>query len=150
MMKTGCLFLLPTLCCVATLLAAPGCSERQLAEIDRAAQDANTVGQGVTALAHGPAASLIPAQVRQIMELLGIGLAGALAVWKWLLASGLLKKNQNLTVTLKAIVDGIEAIGPHADPAKDSIKEIMRDREVYSVANPIIDQLKNQPAGKIS
>lgn len=147
---------LATLLLSSTLLlvVSGGCNEEQLARIDQGIQDANHVvtaaDRTVTDLADSPVGGLIPPQVYQIMELLGIGVTAALALWKTIRASGLLKKNSDLTVTLKALVDGVEASGDQAAPVKANIKEIMRDREVYSVANPIVDQVKARPAQKIS
>lgn len=150
-----------TLLLSTTLLLAAGCSEEQLAKVDKGLADANEVhgqaDQVLDALRASPAGPLIPAAVYQIMELLGIGLTAAVALWKTLVASGLLQKNQtlagkneDLVTTLKALVDGVEASGEKAKPVKLSIKEIMRDREVYSVANPIVDQVKAMPVQKNS
>jgi hypothetical protein len=146
-----------TLCTVllsSTLLLAAGCSEQQLASIDRAVADVNAVVTGadrtLDAVQDSPAGSLIPPQVYQIMEILGVGLVVAIALWQKIRASGLLEKNQDLVTTLRALVIGVEKAGPEAAPVKAAIKETMRDLEVYSVANPLVDQVKALPAGKIS
>lgn len=136
------------------MLLAAGCSQEQLASMDKHVQDVNQVvtgaGQTLDAIQQTPAGSLIPPQVYQIMEILGVGLAVAIGIWQKIRASGLLEKNQDLVTTLRAVVDGVEKAGSKAAPVKASIKETMRDREVYSVANPIVDQVKTSPAGKNS
>ena len=150
MMKTAFFILLST----TTLLLAAGCSQEQLASMGADANDANGVvtaaHQTVQAIHDSPAGALIPDQVYQIMEVLGVGLSLALAIWKSILASGLLKKNSDLVTTLRAVADGVTAAGPDGAMVKAKIREIMRDREVYSVANPIVDQVKSKPAGEIS
>ncbi len=142
MMKNIRSFLLLTL--VTLLVGALGCTDQQLASIDHAVTDANTAAHGISAVAQGPAGAILPPQVRIIMELLGIGATAALGIWKWLQASGLLKKNQDLVMTLKAVCDGVSASGKKADPVKAQIKQIMLDREVYSTANPIVDSVKTK------
>lgn len=140
---------LATLFLSTTLLLAAGCSEEQLSRIDKGLADANELhadaGQVLDALRDSPAGPLIPPQVYQIMELLGVGLVVAIGIWQKIRASGLLSKNQDLVTTLKAVVDGVEAAGSKATPVKAKILETMRDREVYSVANPIVDQVKSKP-----
>jgi hypothetical protein len=139
-------YTLVTVLLSSTLLLAAGCSEQQLASIDRGIQDVNQVhadaSQVLDQLERSPAGPLIPPQTRPIVDLVGMGLLGAIGLWKTIRASGLLKKNQDLTVTLQALVDGVETSGPQAKPVKANIREIMRDREVYSIANPIVDRAK--------
>lgn len=135
-----------TLCSLlltAVLLLATGCSEEQLRHADQAIQDANHVAQGVSAIAQGPAGSLIPPQVRQIMEFLGVGALAALAIWKKIQASGLLRKNQDLTSTLRNVAEGVENFQA-ADQAKgEELKgEIARVMASRSPQNVVIDDIK--------
>lgn len=127
--------------CLALLagLEMGGCTEQQLAKIDKAVADVNTVAEGVAAIPDGPAGALIPPQVRVILELLGFSGALAIAVWQRVRASGLLAKNADLVTTIRAVVDGIDASGPAADPVKASIKTTMEKRRVYDVADATVD-----------
>lgn len=67
---------------LVVVLGPPGCTDPQRREIDRIIADVNQVGQGIAAAAHGPAAPLIPPELRLIMELVGIATAGAYGTWQ--------------------------------------------------------------------
>jgi hypothetical protein len=122
------------------LSAGAGCTEEELARIDRGVADANTIGQGIAAIPDGPAGALIPPEVRIIMELLGVGLAAAFGIWQKIRASGLLSKNADLVTTIRAVVDGIDASGSKAEPVKVAIQNVMQKRHVYDTADAIVDQ----------
>jgi hypothetical protein len=122
------------------VLFAGGCTEEQIAKIDKGVADANTAAQGLAAIPDGPAGALIPPQVRIIMELLGVGLAAAFGIWQKIRASGLLLKNSDLVTTIRAVVDGIDASGSKAEPVKVAIQNVMRKRHVYDTADEIVDQ----------
>lgn len=122
-----------------------GCTAEQLGIADRIVADANQAAQGAAQIAEGPAGGLIPVEVRAILELLGIGGALAVAIWQKVRASGVLEKNADLSVTLKAIVDAVEKLEPQAGGlAKAQIKQVMQAREIYATANPIVDSLKSK------
>lgn len=122
------------------LFAGSGCTDQQLAQIDKAVADANQVGQGIAQIPDGPAGALIPPQVQLIMELLGLSGAVAFGLWQKIRASGLLEKNADLVTTIRAVVDGIDASGPQADPVKAAIKTTMEKRHVYDVADATVDE----------
>jgi hypothetical protein len=125
-------------------LGGSGCDETQLQRIDRIVADANTAGQGVAAIPEGPAGALIPPDVKMIMELLGVGLAMAYAIWQQLRASGVLRKNADLSVTLKAVADGIDQAGPEAENAKTQIQAVMMQRHVFDTADQVIDEHRSK------
>ncbi len=144
MMKTHSKFLLLPL--TLLLLAAPGCSQEQLRKADGLFDKGKQAGQGLQDAAHGPASPLIPAPVQDGMELAGLGLLAAYGIWQRIRASNLLERKDDLTVTLKAVVDGIDTVPKQAEPIKAEIKQIMKDREIYSRANAIVDSLKGRGA----
>lgn len=141
-------FFLLTLTTLTLFATAGGCGEESLRDVNDAlgqARQLHADANGVlTKLEESPIGPFIPSQVRQIMEILGVGVTTAIAIWKTVVASGLLKQNSDLTVTLGAVVDGVERAGDKGRPVKAKILETMRDREVYSVANPIVDQVKTK------
>ncbi len=136
--------LLPTLALL--LVGAVGCTDQQLSQADQVATSASAVAQAPAQIAAGPAGLLIPPGVRSLLELLGFAATTGLAVWKWLLASGLLKKNQSLTTAFKAVVDGVTSAGEAAGPVKAEIKRIMQTREIYAQANATVDSVKSGPS----
>lgn len=124
----------------AVLLSGPGCTDEQLAKIDKAVADANQAAQGIAAIPDGPAGALIPDQIKIIMELLGVGAAVAFGIWQRIRASGLLLKNADLVTTIRAVVDGIDASGEKAEPVKVAIKSVMEKRHVYDTADAVVDE----------
>ena len=125
------------------LLAGTGCTDQQLAKMDKAVADANQVAQGVAEIPDGPAGSLIPPQVQLIMELLGVGAAIAFGLWQKIRASGVLAKNADLVTTIRAIVDGIDASGAAAAEVKSTIKTVMEKRHVYDTADAVVDEMRS-------
>lgn len=119
---------------------AGGCNEEQLRRVDQAVADVNTAAQGVAAIPDGPAGALIPPEVAIIMELLGIGAAAAYGIWQKIRASGVLARNADLSVTLKAVVDAIDASGTAAEDVKTNIQAKMIERHVYDTADAIVDE----------
>ena len=118
------------------LIIAAGCTAEQLAGIDQAVADANQAGQGLAAAAHGPAAALIPPEIRLLMELCGLTAAAAYTVWQQL-RGGLLRK------TAAAIIAGVESLPaePQAQ-VKAAVKVEMKDRKIYQRARALVDKLK--------
>jgi len=113
-----------------------GCTEQQLASADRAVADANRVAQAAKETAQGPAGPLIPVEGRAVLELIGI--LGAVGFTTWQQIRGKLLKR-----TAAAIVQAVEQLPPEiAGPVKDEVKVQMLSREIYTRANPIVDQLK--------
>jgi hypothetical protein len=127
------------------LCGAAGCTPEQLGQLDRAAGEVNAVGDAVTQISHGPAAGIIPPDVLAIMEIAGLGLAAAYAVWQRIRASGLLQKNQDLAVTIKAIADGIDASGDKAaDDVKAHVLAVMMQRRIYDRADRVVDSVRTK------
>jgi hypothetical protein len=122
-------------------LAGSGCNIEQLEKVDRIVADANTIGGGIAAIPDGPAGALIPREVVIIMELLGIGAAAAYGIWQRIRASGILERNADLSVTLKAVVDAIDKTGgQEAENVKANVLALATRRRVYDVADAIIDE----------
>jgi hypothetical protein len=123
--------MIAAVCCLLT-----GCTAEQIDRADRAVADANLIGGGVVEFVTGPAGALFPPIVRTIAELLGLSLAGALAVWQAIRAK-LLKQ------TGAAIVNAIESLDPGEKLlVKEAVKAEMKEREIYSKANAVVDSLK--------
>ncbi|MCU0916910.1 MAG: hypothetical protein MUC88_20470 [Planctomycetes bacterium] len=141
-MKRASLILVGMVAALA-LFTVPSCTDEQLQRADRVFADANAIGRGVAAIPDGPAGVLIPPDVRCILELLGVTGAAALVLWQKIRSSKILERKQDLAVTLKAIVDGIEQSGIRGrDAVKPAIAEVMKDRDIYGRANAIVDQYK--------
>lgn len=120
---------------------AGGCNEEQLRRIDHAIADVNTATQGIAAIPDGPAGALIPREVTIIMELLGVGAAVAFGVWQKIRASGILERSEDLSVTLKAVVDAIDKTGgQEAENVKANVLAIATTRHVYDTADAVIDE----------
>jgi hypothetical protein len=118
-------------CCILT-----GCTARQIARADKGLADANIVGTAVTDLVSGPVGALLPPALRMVLEL-GAALAAA-AVLAWQQIRGKL-----LRQTAAAVVQAIEGLDPGEKMlVKDAVRAEMRDREIYSRANAVIDSLK--------
>jgi hypothetical protein len=127
-------------------LAVPSCTDEQLRQADRTVKDVNDATRKVKQLAESPeGAALIPPAVRSILELLGFGGAAAFGIWQKIRASKILEKKQGVDVTLKAVVDAIDqAELKAADPIKAKIKQTMRDREIFTTANAIVDEHRSR------
>jgi hypothetical protein len=138
MRKVGFFILWPV--CLA-LVGLAGCNEEQLAKVDRVVADVNTIGQGVAAIPDGPAGTLIPPEIAIILELLGFTGTLAFAIWQKIRASGVLARNADLSVTLKAVVDAIDKTGgQEAENVKANVLALATRRRVYDVADAIIDE----------
>jgi len=130
---------------VLASFAIGGCTVDQVDRVDQVAADVNAVGQAITEVSQGPAATLLPPEVIRIMQLLGIGAAAAVAIWQKLKASGLLTRNRQLVATLGAVADGIDQSPPAtAKAVKDQIKRRMEQRHVYDTADAIIDSVRSE------
>src|SRR5690606_10667505 len=84
----------------------------------------------------GPAGGLLPAKVRDPLQL-GLALAGAAATaWQtW--------RRRQVTDALRSVIVGVErAPDEAAGPVKESIKDAMGDRGNYVTADRIIEGLK--------
>jgi len=129
--------------CLLAPATVGGCSEEQLQRIDRVAADVNQAGQLVSDVTRSPAATLLPPEVRSIMELFVLGVTAALAVWQRIRASGLLSMLQDHKLTGAAIVAAIEKLPPKPQAeAKAAIKNEMQERECFRTANAVVDELK--------
>jgi hypothetical protein len=126
---------------VIVLLAAVSCTPEQLARMDKAVADANLAAQGGAAIASGPAGPLLPANVRAILELVGIGGAATAIFYQRLRASGVLVKKADLAMTLAAVVDAIDQTDPqHAAAVKGNVKALMKSRQIFNMANAVVDE----------
>jgi hypothetical protein len=124
----------------ALVLTPGGCSPEQQQQADQAAADANTAGQALKDLAESPAGSLIPPQVRIIMELLGIGAMAAFGVWQKIRGAQAQGTSDKLSVTLRAVADAIDQSAPTAaNVVKGNVKRVMDDRQIRRMADPIVN-----------
>ena len=132
----------------ASVLCA-GCTQEQLARIDRGVSDANQVAQGISELAQGPAGLIMPAWVRGLLE--ALGLVGGLAVvtWQQLRNSGIFEKLQTVTAAGKTIVQAVEELpADQAKAVKDAVGEKMQATAAkvpgltYDALNAVVDSLK--------
>jgi hypothetical protein len=133
---------------VVGIAASPSCSPAQLAGADKAVKDVNDAAQKAKQLAESPeAAALIPSPVRSILELLGFAGAAACGIWQKIRASKILERKQDVDVALGAVVDAIDQLDLKAgDPIKAKIKQTMRDREIFTRANAIVDEHRSKLA----
>jgi len=124
-------------------LAVVGCSEQELQRWDGYVADACDVGQTVGSLPDSPAGPLIPAEVRLIMEILGLGTAAAYGIWQKLRKDGVLAEKRSLTLTAKAIVNAIERLpqGPQA-AVKSTIGEEMARMRIRDAGSAEVEKLK--------
>ncbi len=136
-------------CCLLAVFAGGGCSEEQIRDIDQATKDANSIIDGGKALLDSPAGVLIPLPVRQIMEWCGLGLASAIALWKWLVARGVIRANQSLTQTGKALVQAVESLDKtRQEEVKTAVGDKMTELAAkksgltYDQMNAVVDKLK--------
>lgn len=121
-----------------------GCSAEQLAWWDQTVADVNQVGQGVAAVAQGPAGEKIPPPWRGIMELVGLATGGIALSWQEIRRRKLLEQEQALTTTARAIVRGVENASPEvALPAKASIGQAMKDAGCYDAGRAVVNSLKS-------
>lgn len=118
-------------CCLLT-----GCTAEQIAEADAGLADANMIADAVADILGGPAGAMFPPIVRTIAEVLGLSLAAALALWQAI-------RVKLLQQTGAAIVAAVETLDAGEKMlVKDAVKAEMKDREIYSTANRIVDDLK--------
>ena len=128
---------LTALVVVGLLAAAAGCNEDQLRRADRIFGDVNSVGQTIAQLPDSPAGPLIPPDVAAIMKILGIGAAGAYAVWQKIRANGTMK-------TLKAVTAGVEATDEAVQATvKGAVGEAMKAAGIYARGKAIVNEAKN-------
>jgi len=129
--------------CGVLTLSAAGCNEEQLKKGDAITRDANAIGQAISDLADSPAGALIPPGVRAIMELLGLGTAAAVVAWQKIRKDGILNEKQKLTLTTKAIVDGIERLGGNEQvKVKAAVREEMARRNIRDTGRQVVEELK--------
>jgi len=128
----------------AAVVIAAGCSVEELAWWDRAFADVNEVGQGVAAVAEGPAGDMIPAPFRGLLELVGLATGGIALTWQEIRRRKLLEREQAVTQTAKAIVRGVENASPEVGlPAKASIGQAMKDAGCYDAGRAVVNSLKS-------
>jgi hypothetical protein len=124
----------------ALLCGAAGCTLEQLERADRAAADANAVGEAITQISTGPAAAIIPPELLQVLLLLGVGLETAVVIWQKIRAAKMLEKNQDLSVTIKAVADAIDQAAPQAAAdVKAQVLAVMMQRRIYDRADRVVD-----------
>jgi len=120
-----------------------GCSEQELQRWDGYVADACDVGQTIGALPDSPAGPLIPAEVRLIMEILGLGTAAAYGIWQKIRKDGVLAEKQSLTLTAKAIVNAIEKLP--AEPqelVKSNVGAEMARMRIRDAGSAEVEKLK--------
>lgn len=132
---------------ILALFAGPSCTEKQLAKGDRIVQDANRLAGLPRAIAQSPAGAMIPSPIREILELLGLVGAAAVAVWQKIRASGILAQKNVQSVAFAAVVDAIDQADPAVGEAiKAKVTDVMKAREITSVADPIVDAHRSKLA----
>jgi len=132
-----------TVALLCSLLTA-GCTEEELAGIDRAVADVNAVAETVAALPESPAGPLIPPNVRVILELIGVGGAAAVVSWQKIRAGLLRTQNQTLQLTGKAIVAGVDRAPPSAATAvKAAISAEMDRLQIRDTGRATVEELKS-------
>jgi len=126
-----------------------GCTQEQLARIDRGVSDANQVAQGVSDLAQGPAGPIMPPWVRGLLEVMGLVEASALVVWQQLRKSAIFEKLQTVTAAGKTVVQAIEELPEEqAQIVKTAVGEKMQATAAktpdltYDALNAVVDSLK--------
>lgn len=118
-----------------SLAILPGCSEEQLSDVDKALADVNSVSEGLSDFARGPAGAVLPPMVRTLMELLGIGAAAALGVWKQI--------RHNVTKdALKAVVSGVESVSDGTNDVDEAAVKVVKDK--------VADAMKRVSAKKVT
>lgn len=128
---------------VSAALYAAGCETEDLQQVDRIVYDVNDAFSGAAEIADGTAGRLIPEPWRTALALLGFLGPAAIAIWEKIRASKILEKNAELTLTTRAIVQGIEAAELHAkDSVKPAIADRMKQLRIYDTADPIVENLK--------
>jgi hypothetical protein len=141
--KTGKNTIVVGLAACLALFTIGGCSDEQLRQADRVFADVNNAGRLTRTVAESPEASLIPPPIRLALELLGLSGAAAFGIWQKIRASKILERKQDLSVTLKAIVDAIETTDARGqDAVKPRIEDLMKERGIYDLANTIVDAYK--------
>lgn len=107
------------LCFLAVILI--GCTPEQVDQVDQTLADANSVATGVVDLVRGPAGAVFPPMVRTIAEVLGIGLAAALGLWKQL--------KHNLTKdALRAVTKGVENVSDGTNEVDRAAVEAVKEK----------------------
>lgn len=121
------------------LVSTSGCSEENLKTADKIVADVNAVAQTLAEVPDSPAGPMIPAQVRAILELIGVVGAGAALGWQKVRGSQILG-------TLKAVAAGVERV-EKADAnvgatVKARIGEVMEERQIERQGRAIVNQAK--------
>jgi hypothetical protein len=112
------------------LLGVAGCTQEQLAKIDKGVTDANEIAAGIGGLGTGPTGALMPGWVQSTLAAIGIVGGLALVTWQQLRNSGLLEKLATLTSTSKAIVRGVdEAAKANPDAVAKVKAEILTEMQ---------------------
>lgn len=129
---------------VLLALAVVGCSEQELQRWDRTMADVCDVGQTIGGLPDSPAGPLIPAEVRLIMEILGLGTAAAWGLWQKLRKDGVLAEKQSLALAAKAIVNAIERTPQNTQRAvKAKVGEEMARMKIRDAGSAEVEKLKS-------
>lgn len=125
------------LACSCLVGIAAGCSPDQIEKIDKVVGDVNTVADGLSDVASGPAGAVLPADVRLVMKLLGVSAAVALALWQRV-------RGKAVRRTGSAVVAAIESL-PSAEKAavKRAVKSELVKRRMFSKGNKVVEELKD-------
>ncbi len=124
----------------ASLLS--GCTEEQIDQGEQILTDANSVAEGLSDFADGPAGVLLPPGFRAAVELVGISAAAALGVWQ--------KHKHRLTKdALRAVAAGVENVKASdsmivKSEVHQAMVQLARDRPgvTYAKLNAEVDKAK--------
>jgi len=113
-----------------------GCTPEQAENVDNALGDVNSVAEGLSEFADGPAGAWIPGGVRDALVIAGLSAASALNVWQRV-------RGKLVQQTGSALVMAIEGLPePDGRKVKAAVKAEMVERGIYSRSNKVVDGLK--------
>jgi hypothetical protein len=130
----------------AALLFTPGgCSPEQLTQADKTMTDVNEIGRAVDQFVASPAGNTLPPVIRMIMELLGVGALAAFGIYKQIRLGQVQGKSDQVSLTLRAVADAVDKLTPSvAKAVKGQVREVMDDRQIRSLADPIVDEHRSK------
>ena len=135
-MKTALEIITSAVLMTVLFFGCPGCTQDQVDKIDKAATDANTIGSAIDDIASGPAGDLLPPGVTAAVKGAAGAAAVAFGVWQQM-------RGRVLKQTGSALVAAVEGLpSEHQKQVKAAVKAEMKDREIYSKANAVVDKLK--------
>ena len=128
---------------IVFVFVVAGCTAEQIASIDQGVADANAIAQTIGGLPGSPAGPLIPAPIRAILELVGIGGAAAYGIWQNARKKLLQNANDRLKLTGKAIVAGVDRAPPNtAEEVKALISAEMDRLAIRDAGRATVKELK--------